>query len=462
MNLVTERATELPVEVAELWRWHGRAGAFERLCPPWQRVEVLERARLEAGSRARFRLRMGPIWKDWVARVEAAQPAEGFVDVQETGPMRAWRHEHRMEALAAGGSRLTERAEYCLPAGLGRCRWIRQKAEAETERFFGFRSERLRADMERSVAWGNLEGKRVLISGMSGLIGGRLADFLRSLGCEVAGLSRGRDGAGWIPWDPGMGVLDPAQLENRDVIFHLAGESIAGGRWHTERKRRIRDSRVDSTRLLVESLREVKARPAALVCASGVNYYPFGSEARVEGDSAGSGFLAEVCRDWETEAQRAEALGVRTVCLRTGVVLDPAGGALGKMLPAFRAGLGGRIGGGRQGFPWIGMDDLLDIYVSSWLDTELCGAVNAVAPEAVDNAGFTRVLGDLLGRPTVLPVPGRVISGLLGQMGRETLLADLWIRPEVLERRGHRFRHGRLADCLRFVLGRRIPEEQSG
>lgn len=459
-SAVVEHTVPVSVPAEELFRWHERPGALERLSPPWQRVDVRRRARLEAGERAQLELRWGPLKKEWVARVESARAPEGFTDIQETGPFGAWRHEHLMEEREGGGSCLRERVTYRLPGWLSRCGLARREADRQIRRFLLFRANRLRADMERSLRWGDLRGKRVLISGRSGLIGRRLGVYLQTLGCEVAGLSRKRDGDGWIRWDPERKELKPAVLEGWDAIIHLAGEPIAGGRWTTKRRRRIRDSRVQSTRLLVERLQNVQKKPEVFLCASGVNFYEQGGSEHTETSPAGSGFLAEVCQEWEAEARKVEQLGIRAVQVRTGVVLDPGGGALGAMLPVFRAGLGGPVGNGRQGFPWIGMDDLLDIYVRAWTEGGLRGPINAVAPEAVDNGGFSRMLGRVLRRPSVLPFPAGLIQLALGDLGRETLLGDLHIRPAALEAHGHPFRHARLEDCLRFLLGRQQPGGQ--
>ena len=297
-------------------------------------------------------------------------------------------------------------------------------------------------------------GKVVLVTGSSGLVGRRLGPYLRTLGYTVRGLSRTPEGEGTFRWDPGEGFIDPEALEGCDAVIHLAGENIAGGRWTKERRHRILQSRVDGTRTLVEGIAKCSNPPSVLVSASGVNYYKIGSPVRSEDSSRGDGFLSEVCEQWEAEAFNARSSGLRVVCMRTGIVLDPLGGALGKMLPAFQMGLGGPVGSGEQGFSWIAMDDLLDLYEAAIRDPRLEGPVNAVHPESVNQRHFSKILGSVLHRPSVLPLPAAVVKALFGQMGEETLLADLTVQPTKLIDHGHDFRFNSLEDALSFMLGK--------
>lgn len=439
-------AIDVPVSREELFDWHAGDGALERLLPPFQRVKIRRAAEaMKEGETVVLRLRTGPFFKDWVARLEEVSPPAYFVDVQEKGPFGAWRHEHHMEALGETRSRLEDKVRWRLPMGLERIGPLRKRTEAELRRLFAFRHRRMNEDLDRRRRWGTGEGKRVLISGASGLIGARLAAYLRTLGFHVAGLTRGAVRDGWIHWDPAQGVLAPDDLEGWDALIHLAGEPIADGRWTTERKRRIRESRIASTRLLVDRMRAAKRPPKVFLCASGVNFY-----------AAETTFLQKVCLEWEAEAVRAEEAGIRTIRMRTGIVLDPAGGALAKMLPAFRLGLGGPIGSGGQGFPFIGMDDLLDLYYRGIQDEQMNGAIDALSPGAGDQRSFSRVLGRVLRRPAFLPLPATVVKILFGEMGKETLLADLPSGPENPPPSDHPFRHAGAEDCLRFLLGREI------
>lgn len=450
-----EKTLKTGIPLRALWDWHERPGAFERLVPPWQRVEVLARPdRLEAGAEVLLRLRAGPFSRIWRARIEEAHPCRGFIDTQAEGPLARWRHEHRMEADGETGASLTDRVTFTLPWGLDRFRPVRNRFRGELERLFTFRHRRMSDDFQRYGAAQPGRGRTVLMTGASGLIGSRLKPLLETLGFSVRALTRGPRQGNRYHWDPGTGELDPEALDGVDAVVHLAGENIAGGLWTASRRRRILDSRVLGTRLLVGTLAGMRHPPRVLVSASGVNFYGSGNGIRDENSPPGDGFLAEVCRQWEAEALKARDLGMGVCCMRTGIVLDPGGGALAKMLPAFRLGLGGPVGSGRQSFPWIAMDDLVDLYAREVLEPRDSGPLNAVHPQQLDQRTFSRLLGRVLRRPARLPLPARMVRLLLGQMGEETLLADLQIRPLVLEERGHPFRYRSLEEALAVMLGR--------
>ena len=297
----------------------------------------------------------------------------------------------------------------------------------------------------------------VLVTGCTGFIGSRLVSHLKAKGYTVRGLSRHPQEEGIYEWNPSAGWMDLSALEDVEGVIHLAGESIASGRWNAKRKASILNSRVESTRCLVKAMAEMKVPPKAFVCSSGVNFYPFGDTVATESSKPGTGFLAEVCCAWEKEALRAEAFGIRTACVRTGIVLHPDGGVLGRLLPLYRIGLGGRVGSGKQGFPWIGMEDLLDIYEKALSVPDFKGPINAVHPQLIDQKTFNTTLAIVLKRPTLAPLPASVVRLFFGQMGEETLLANLWVKPDSLEQRYHRFFYRSLEEALRLYLDR--PKE---
>jgi uncharacterized protein (TIGR01777 family) len=300
---------------------------------------------------------------------------------------------------------------------------------------------------------------RVTLTGATGLIGSRLVRALRDRGDEVTVLSRdpgrARETLGGDveahAWDPGTAPAPAAALSGRDAVVHLAGENVAQ-RWSEDAKRRIHDSREQGTRHLVEGLRAAEPRPAVLVSASAVGYYgPHGGEPLAEDTPPGDDFLARVCVVWEREAQAAEELGLRVVRVRTGVVLDKDGGALGKMLPFFKAGVGGPVAGGSQLMPWVHADDVAGIYLRAVDDAAWSGPVNATAPEPVSNKAFSSALGRALHRPAIAPVPAFAIQLLYGDMS-EIVTKGQNAVPQRTLALGYRHAHTDLDEALRSAL----------
>lgn len=298
----------------------------------------------------------------------------------------------------------------------------------------------------------SFEFSRVLVTGASGLIGSALVPSLIERGCRVTRLVRGPvSGEGQISWNPAS-RLAPESVSGFDAVLHLAGESVVG-RWSAAKKARIRDSRAIVTRHLAQSLAEAKDRPRALIVASAVGYYGDRGDQMLDEDSeAGSGFLAEVCREWEAANRAAANAGIRTVPIRIGMVLSSKGGALQKMLPAFRMGVGGKIGSGRQWISWVHIWDLVAA-VHHILKTDLLhGPVNMVAPKAVTNAEFTQTLGSVLSRPAVLPLPAFAAKFAFGQVADEVLLASQRVEPTKLIASGYPFQYPDLRKALESVV----------
>jgi len=296
---------------------------------------------------------------------------------------------------------------------------------------------------------------KILFAGASGLVGSALVPALRLQGHEVVTLVRRparREDE--IAWNPAAGDLAPAVLAATDAIVNLAGENIAAGRWTLVRKEALRRSRVDSTRTLVQALGRAEPRPRVLVNASAVGFYgDRGDEVLTEDSLVGRGFLPDLCAEWETEAQAAESLGVRVVRLRLGVVLAREGGALARLLPLFRLGLGGRLGDGRAWMSWIELDDLVRVVSAALTDPRLEGAINAVAPGPVTNRDFTAALGRMLHRPTILPVPRRLLELVYGEMAGATLFASARVMPGRLLGGGFIFRQADITAALRHIVG---------
>jgi uncharacterized protein (TIGR01777 family) len=297
---------------------------------------------------------------------------------------------------------------------------------------------------------------KVAITGASGFVGAALVPSLTTGGHEVVRLVRRAPKAqDEVRWDPEAGEIDAAALEGVDAVVNLSGESIAGGRWTDRRKALLRSSRVGPTSLLARTLAGLKRKPKVLVSTSAVGYYGNrGDEWVTETEGPADDFLGHLSAEWEKAAGPAADAGVRVVHPRIGVVLSPAGGALGRMLLPFEAGLGGVLGSGTQYMSWVARDDLVGVIHHLLERPDLAGPVNAVAPEPVTNAAFTKALGRVLGRPTVFPVPAFALRLAFGEMADATLLSGARVRPERLLATGYRFRFPEIEGALRHVLGR--------
>jgi uncharacterized protein len=301
------------------------------------------------------------------------------------------------------------------------------------------------------------KGMKILMTGVTGLIGRALCKKLKSENQTIIGLSRSPEKSAklavdeLLKWD-GLSQLPQQYMQGVDAVVHLAGEPVAEGRWSDERKKRIRDSRVVSTRNLVEAMRTATNKPAVFVCGSAVGFYgDRADEVLDETSKAGTGFLAEVCKEWEGEANAARALGIRVVELRTGVVFTKDGGALKKILPPFKMGVGGPLGNGRQWFPWIHLADIVGLFDFALHTSSFDGAMNGTAPGIVTNAEFTRQLGKVLHRPAFLPVPAFALNLLFGEMA-VILLGSQRALPKAAEAAGYQFQYPQLTPALSQIV----------
>lgn len=441
MGYVHSATIDHPLE--EVFAWHCRPGAIHRLVPPWQPVRVAEEAAsLESGS-AVLAL---PAGLRWVARhrPDGYEPGRKFTDELVTpvlGTVVGWRHEHVFSAAGTGATTVTDRVATRVPP-----RFLRE--------MFAYRTRQLRDDLDSQRDL-NRDGRHlsVAVTGSGGLIGNALCAYLSTAGHRVVRLTRSPGGGtGTRHWDPAQPA--PDLLDGIDAVVHLAGESIAG-RFNRAHKEAVRDSRVEPTRRLAELA--ARRQVGVFVSASAVGFYGSdrGEEEVDESAGRGGGFLADVVEAWEAAAATAATSATRVVMVRTGIVQSPRGGALALQRLLFEAGLGGRLGSGRQWLSWVGIDDMVDIYARALLDASIEGPLNAVTPEPVRNDEFTSTLGRVLHRPTVLAVPSFAPALLLGREGAaEVAEASQKVKPAKLEKAGHRFRHARLEPALRHLLGR--------
>ncbi|MEM9828766.1 MAG: TIGR01777 family oxidoreductase [Planctomycetota bacterium] len=441
----------LPVSVEDAFAYHDRKGALKRLIPPWESVRVEKSDNsLQVGSRVVLRQSLFGIPLRWVAEHTAYEPPTRFADRQVSGPFAQWEHEHRFEGLNEHCT-LTDDIHYRAPGGpLGRIAdgiLIRKTIE----RMFAYRHRITRDDLELQSKY-ELSPQRIAISGASGLLGSSLTAMLSLLGHHVRPIVRGeaKDESEIAIWHDAKEV---EKLNDIDVVIHLAGKPIAAERWSESVKQEIRDSRVIKTRSLAEAMASVPKPPAVLLCASGSGIYgDRGDEVLTEASELGDDFLADVARQWETACQPASAAGVRVVNTRFGIVMSPTDGALAKcLLPAKF--MGGKLGSGKQWWPWIALDDVLGGLYHCMATPSIEGAVNFTSPQPLRNADFAKTLGAVLSRPAVFPAPAFALRLALGEMADDLLLSSTRAMPTKLSETGYRFRFETLEDALRYCLG---------
>lgn len=466
-------------------RWYGRPGAVVRLSPPWNSTVLTEPTQgLDVGSETE--LLMGTPWADdllkgrvpvrlgkkWRAEHTEHVPGASFTDVMKSGPLKSWTHRHEFDDAHDHQTLVTDTVDYELPGSLERRVKIGATAfEQELSRVFAYRTAQTQADLdfgERLDALvarsGSASGKlKVAIAGASGLVGSQVSALLRAAGHEVVHLRRrqgytGTIGDNDVAWDPTQRLLDPRKLVGLDAVINLAGAGIAGA--FTRRHRRdVLESRLNSTETIVAAMREAAGigGPKVLINASASGYYGHEAGFVTEDDGPGDDFLASVCSQWEAAALKAEEFGARVVLVRTGLVLGSAGGLLGAQLPLYLAGAGGPMGGGDQWQPWIGLDDMAQIYAFAVADSALSGPVNAAAPTPVRQKEFAKTLAAVLRRPGIVPTPKAAPSLLLGRRGAQELaLSSVAMAPDALESAEYPFRFTDLESALRHTLGRTV------
>ena len=442
---------------AEVFRWHASPGAFTRLSPPWEQVEVVsQQGGIEPGGKVTLRIPLGPARIHWQLEHRDFVPDRQFCDVQISGPFRSWLHTHRMEPDGPDACTLEDRIDYELPYGAAGRTLTAGFVRRQLQRLFVYRHATTKDDIDAQRYFAGRSTMQIVVAGASGLIGSSLVAFLQTAGHHVRRLVRGEaKTAGDIRWDPAAGTVDQAALSGCDAVVNLAGESIAAHRWTACQKQKILSSRVESTKLLADALTSMNPRPKVWVGASAIGYYgDRGDEQLDESSRPGEGFLPDVCRQWEAAMQPAAAAGIRVVHARFGVVLSPAGGALKTMLTPFRLGLGGRIGNGRQFMSWIALDDAIGAIYQALMTESLAGAVNLVTPNPVTNQEFTKTLGRVIRRPTIFPMPAPAARLALGEMADALLLASARVHPARLLTSGYAFRYPDLEPALRHLLGK--------
>ncbi|GAA5507076.1 TIGR01777 family oxidoreductase [Novipirellula caenicola] len=454
--------TPLPVSVADAFAYHERPGALQRLTPPWEHVTVESSdVGLDVGNEVVLKTRFAGVPLRWVARHTEYDPPRHFADTQVSGPFACWNHHHefrdRVGDPSETGSSLTDSIEYELPAGAFGRFFGSSIARRKIESMFAYRHRVTADDLQLAARYPSTP-LRFAISGSSGLVGSGLTRLLTLLGHQATPIVRSKQdpssdlqGRSIAAWDDADEIKKFSEV---DVVVHLAGKSIAGGRWSDQVKQQIRDSRVVKTRQLCESLASLERKPSVLVCASATGIYGNRGEMVLDETSdAGDDFLSDVAVQWEAACQPAVDAGIRVINARFGLVLSVAGGALEKMLLPAKM-MGGKLGSGKQWWSWIALDDVLGAIYHCVQREGISGPVNFVSPEPITNADFTRVLGRVLNRPPLVPAPAFGLRLALGEMADALLLSSTRVIPNVLQQSDYSFRFTDLEAALRYSLGR--------
>lgn len=467
MPTLIARST-FPVDAPTLFAWHERPGAFQRLAPPWQEIRLISQSGgIRDGGSVVFRSRAGPIPFTWHAAHSGFLPGQRFVDEQRKGPFAHWVHTHEITpGVMSGTSVLTDTVQFSLPFHSLTWRFAGPGIKRDLERLFAFRHARTKADLALHAdfaAWqASPQWLRVGVSGSTGAVGSSLCAILSTAGHDVVRLVRRNPAPSEILWHPGAGPkggqIARGALDGLDAMVHLAGEPVAFGRWTKRKRDRIRSSRVDGTRLIANTIAASPKPPKVLIVASGVGIYgDRGEQELTEAAGVGSGFLAEVSRDWEAAAEPARAAGVRVVHLRIGVALVRRHGLLKALYPWFRLGMGCVPGEGQAWWPWVDMDDVVAATLFAIAKPELSGPINVVAPGVVRSGDFARTLAETLDRSLLAKLPAGLLQVALGDKS-EALLVSCRTMPEKLRKAGFRFSAPELATSLKRQLGIVTPE----
>jgi len=449
-------ASVFPCSPQELYNWHSREGALERLIPPWENTSVIQRrGGIAPGGTATLKLHAGPIPYRWFAEHIIDEPGKVFKDIQTRGPFAQWEHTHLFHEHPEG-CQLEDRIQFKLPAHSLLPGFAPAQVEKMLQRIFSYRHRTLLEDIKLHKKYSS-KPLRILITGGSGVLGQALKPLLTTGGHEVWFLVRRKPDPekNEIYWNPAKGEIDTAAFPAFDGVIHLAGDNIGEGRWTEEKKQRVIASREQGTGLIAQTIAAMEPRPRAFLSASAVGFYGDCQDmCMVEEDNSGCAFISDVCYLWERAAVPAQEAGIRTVFMRIGVVLSPRGGALKRLLATASVGFMKGFGAGNQYISWISVDDMISSMLHALTCDDLEGAVNIAAPNPVTNSELMQTLAKVMRRPLLPAVPAKLLKTLYGQMASEVLLSGCRVSTEKLQNSGFTFRHPDIETGLRALLGK--------
>ena len=451
------KRTTINTSVEKLFAWHTRQGAISRLTPPWTPMKMFSKSDngIEKGVKVKFKLWFLKIPMIWESEHIEYKKNVLFKDRQIRGPFAKWEHTHRFIPDGKNRSIMEDEVEFKLPFGI-LIRPFYKMAIQEFEKMFSYRHRILKHDLENHTD--SSKNLRILISGASGTIGQALIPLLQTSGYEVIVLARRKnsliDGQELF-WDPYKGILDLEKAGQIDAVINLNGVDISNGKWTAKQKKLILDSRIIPTTFLAEKIKNLDKKPEVFISASAIGFYGhYPKKAVTESDKMGNLFISKVCRQWEDATLNAQKAGIRTILLRTGIVLTPLGGALAKMTLPFKLGLGVVLSHGRQYMSWISMEDEISAMLFILKNDKIKGAVNLTAPNPVTNKEFSKILARVFSRNVFFTMPEFLIKLIWGQMGKETLLSSIKVKPEKLLNNGFVIQHKTLFDALKAMFGR--------
>lgn len=465
------KRVSIPCDVNTLFDYHTKNGALERLIPPWSGLSVVSQTGgINDDAISDFRIALGPIKTKWVSKHFGYIHNRQFQDEMIYGPFKKWVHTHSFIPEDTKQCIIEDKIKYTPKFGKLGSRIFKKKIHNYLNQLFMYRHRILVDDINLKKMKVE-KGKRILVTGSHGLIGSALIPLLTSVGeHRITRLTRGLvdknkshhsdknsvKSAEIIHWDLEAERVNHNNLENFDIVIHLAGENIFG-RWTETKKQRIRDSRIKSTSLLSESLSKLSHPPSLLICASAIGYYgnrP--NETLTEDNSQGNGFLPDVCKQWEDSTKVAADAGIRVVNTRFGVVLSPKDGMLQKILPSFKLGLGISIGNKEQYFNWVSIEDVIKSIFYLIVSTSIRGPVNIVSPSAVTNMEFSNILKKIFNPRLSFSINPEITKMIFGQMSDELLSINSHVLPKRLLNDGYKFVNPDLEDTLRFLVGKLV------
>ncbi len=450
-NYTFKFETKLPLSKKDAFDWHKRRGMLERLSPPFFNTKLISKESVvEPGEISHFKLMLfSDVGLDAFFGITDYVEGESFTDKQVKGPFSFWEHHHRFKEIDSKSCILEDEVTFRVPLESFLGAMLNSKIAKRLNHMFSYRREVLLNDIDFCAKYPEKK-LHILMTGAKVLVGSALSSFLKTMGHVVMPITRHLQAdEKAIFWDIENQKIEPKDLEGYDAVIHLAGENVAG-LWTDSKKEKIFKSRIHSTRLLVNTLNKLKNPPKTFICASGCNYYSQGTLSTETG-SQGNGFLTDVIKEWEEEASLYKE--GRVALMRTGVVLSPKGGMLKKLLHSYELGLGVKIGKGKNHLSWISIDDLVYQYYHVLMTKSLIGPINVTSPHPVTFNDFSKSLAAALHRPLFLKFPEGFIESVFGQMGKETMLSDLIVKPEKLLASNSSFYFPDLEHSFKHVLG---------